>query len=208
MRISSVAASASLWLKTIVSDARSSKLIVMYVSLQSRSSLDQVAEVLHADAVDLLDHLGERVGVALAEPVREHRRGDHDQFLAVDLRPVAPPRHQRAADHAQSRMETARVEAPREFDRHRREHQRTVDEVRRIAARSDSISISMLGADRQLDLHRLPLADQRQRDLTVLGELLDQILEPQPKVVRSFTMPTLSISWSPILVIRSHVFSG
>ena len=57
-----------------------------------------MADVLDADAVDLLDDLGEWVVVTLADPVREHRRGDDDQLLAFELRLVAAAGDQRAAD--------------------------------------------------------------------------------------------------------------
>ena len=65
-RISSVALRASWWSKTMVSEKRSSKAMVVYLLLGVAEQLDEVAEVLDLHSADLLDHLGERVVVSLA----------------------------------------------------------------------------------------------------------------------------------------------
>ena len=104
-RISSVALSASWWSKTIVSENLSSKTNRREFLLRIAKHLHQVAEVLDRHSVDLLDDLGERVVVALADPVGKHRRGDDDQLLAFELGEVAAPGGQRAADERQQRVE-------------------------------------------------------------------------------------------------------
>ena len=58
---------------------------------------DQVAEILDRHTVDILDDLGIRAVVTLADPVGEHRRADDDQLLALETRQVAPTGRQRAA---------------------------------------------------------------------------------------------------------------
>src|SRR3954470_10178276 len=66
--------------------------------LRVAEGLDQMAEVTDAHAVDLLDDLGERVRVAHDEAMREHRRGDDDELLPLELGFVPTPRHERATD--------------------------------------------------------------------------------------------------------------
>ena len=154
-RISSVILSASWWLKTIVSENLSLNGIVVNFSFESRSTSTKWRRFLIRHSVDFLDDLGERVVVSFADPVGEHRRGDHDQLFAFKLGQVAAAGGQRAADHRQRRVEPARaVERRRRTRCHGRKYQRPVDEVRRILPleRLDQHRVLRLG--RQVDRQR------------------------------------------------------
>ena len=184
-RISSVASRTSLRSKTIVSEFRSSKLMVMYLSLASRRVSTRWRRFLIRHAVDLLDDLGERVAVPLADPVREHRRGDDHQLLAGEGGLVAPAGRQRAADRSRTSDRHRRpVERREELGRRRREDQRAVDEVRRVSAPERLDQLVVLGRRRApRSSISLPSRTIVSGDLAVLRQRLDEVLEPEPEVV-------------------------
>ncbi len=89
-RTSSVALSASWWLKTIVSEYLSSKRIVVNFCFELRKISTRWRRFLTGTPLISLTILVIRVVVALADLVGKHRRCDHDQLLALEPRADRP----------------------------------------------------------------------------------------------------------------------
>ena len=206
---SSVALSAAWWSKTMVSEKRSSKAIVVYLLLVSRSSSTKWRRIFTFTPPTSLTTLEKGLSYPLLSAA-EHRRGDHDQFLALEGRAITAAGHQGAAHDCQGRGHRASgpIKASAELTACRREDERAVNEIRRVMALQRFDQHRPPRDDRQLDALGLALADDRERQFAVPGRFLNQILKLERRYSLIFTMPTLSISASPILVITSQFFRG
>src|SRR5581483_9866318 len=62
---------------------------------------DEMLEIFYRNAVDGLDDLADRIGVTARQLIREKRRGNDDQFFAVERRFVTRTRDKRVAGNAE-----------------------------------------------------------------------------------------------------------
>ncbi|OYV27997.1 MAG: hypothetical protein B7Z81_16155, partial [Acidocella sp. 20-61-6] len=93
---------------------------------------DELIEAADPHAVDGRHDPSEGIRVADRELARKERRGDHDEFPALRRRPVERRGQQRAVDQADRTGEVRVLQERQELPGHLGEHERPVDEVRRV----------------------------------------------------------------------------